>query len=78
MTPAALSARSLPRQRLHPLSPPLSKPTTTTTTTATQEHGLLSFLGGKAALLLAIDEGRALDLLVAHLDSVPPSDVVPG
>ncbi|KIY92214.1 Vacuolar protein sorting-associated like protein 41 [Monoraphidium neglectum] len=43
-----------------------------------QEHGLLSFLGGKAALLLAIDEARALDLLVSHLDSVAPADVVPG
>ncbi|GBF95415.1 hypothetical protein Rsub_08377 [Raphidocelis subcapitata] len=42
------------------------------------EHGLLSFLGGKAALLLAIDEGRALELLVAHLDDVPPGEVVPG
>lgn len=52
--------------------PPLPPPT------PRQEHGLLSFLGGKAALLLAIDESRALDLLVSHLDSVAPADVVPG
>lgn len=43
-----------------------------------QEYNLLSFLDRKAALLMRIDEHRALELLVAHYDAVPPSAVMPG
>ncbi|WIA39313.1 hypothetical protein OEZ86_005428 [Tetradesmus obliquus] len=43
-----------------------------------QEHSLLSYLDEKAYLLMAIDEGKALELLGAHLDTLPPAAVVPG
>eukprot|EP00775_Hariotina_reticulata_P006761 gene6761-6978_t len=43
-----------------------------------QEHGLLAYLDQKAYLLMAIDEERALELLAAHLDTLPPVAVVPG
>jgi hypothetical protein len=37
-----------------------------------QEHGLLLCLDRNAYLLMAIDERRALELLTAHLDTLPP------
>jgi hypothetical protein len=37
-----------------------------------QEHSLLSYLDEKAYLLMAIDEGKALNLLAGHLDTLPP------
>jgi hypothetical protein len=37
-----------------------------------QEHSLLSYLDEKAYLLMAIDEGKALELLAGHLDTLPP------
>jgi hypothetical protein len=37
-----------------------------------QEHSLLSYLDEKAYLLMAIDEGKALNLLSEHLDTLPP------
>jgi hypothetical protein len=39
---------------------------------------LLAQLDHKAALLMAIDEGRALNLLVTHHDICPPGALVPG
>jgi hypothetical protein len=41
-----------------------------------QEHGLLMYLDRNAYLLMAIDEKRALDLLAAHLDTLPPGGFV--
>lgn len=45
---------------------------------ALQENSLLSFLEGRAAQLVAIDQERAIQMLLEHLDSVGPAAVVPS
>lgn len=45
-----------------------------------EQHSLLHNLNtnNRAVLLLAADQARATELLVAHYEAVPPSSVVPG